>query len=78
MFYRSYFSSVVDHSSWRYGPGGAETISDYDEHMFANCELNNEIYWAGTAYDGLPLLIIRPGLHVPGRYDDNFYLRYRL
>lgn len=63
-----------EHSNWRQSPMGSETLTPKDNQIFEASSLNDELYWAGQAYDGNPVLFFRSGLHQNGA-DALFYTR---
>lgn len=63
-----------EHSTWRLSPTGSETLTSVDNQIFEASSLNDELYWAGQAYDGNPVLFFRSGLHKNGA-DALFYTR---
>lgn len=63
-----------DHSIWRQCSMGSETLTSLDDQIFEASSLNDELYWAGQAYDGNPVLFFRSGLHQSGA-DALFYTR---
>ena len=64
-----------EHSLWRSSPLGPDTFTANDDRLFEECSLNRELYWAGKAYDGSPVLIFRTGLYETGAVDSSFYTR---
>jgi hypothetical protein len=63
-----------ENSIWRQSPMGSETLTSVDNQIFEASSLNDELYWAGQAYDGNPVLFFRSGLHESGA-DAQFYTR---
>ena len=64
-----------DHSLWRISQSGPESFSIIDEQIFEESSLNEELYWAGQAYDGCPVLYFSTGLHQSGLVSSTFYTR---
>ena len=66
-----------EHSLWRMNPaaGGADTISPIDNQNFEYSSLNQEMYWAGLASDGNPVLVFRSAQHQSG-VDAAFFTRF--
>ena len=54
-----------EHSQWRMNPAqsGADTLGPSDYQYFERSTLNQEMYWAGLASDGNPVLVFRSALH---------------
>jgi hypothetical protein len=63
-----------ENSIWRQSPMGSETLTAVDNQIFEASSLNDELYWAGQAYDGNPVLFFRSGLHESGA-DAQLYSR---
>ena len=73
------WNMIWSHSLWRQNPvSGPETITPAEVNTFENSPLNNEIYWAGSAHDGSPVLVFRSALHKSGAVDTTYYSRYTL
>jgi hypothetical protein len=66
-----------EHSLWRMNPSqsGADTLGPSDHQYFERSTLNQEMYWAGLASDGNPVLVFRSAFH-QSNVDPSMFSRF--